>query len=373
MWKTIQVPVHERAVVLRHGVPIKALGPGKHFMWGGGLEEIRFKVAELVFDAPAEVRAVIPQRWYVELTVGPRERGVVYRDGRPVRYLRPGVYRVWRVDPSVEARLMSVDEPVPELTDELRAIIPAAELVDVTVKQHERGLKYVQGRFVQLLEPGRYVSWSHPESRVSVQVMDMRQQQLAIQGQELMTRDKVTLRLTLTAEYAPSDAPASAHSVANVRDAVYLAVQLAAREYVAGVTLDEMLEARDAMTRWLETRVRPQALAFGVDVQRVGVKDVVLPGEMKALLNRVIEAEKEAAANVIMRREEAAATRSMANTARAFAENPLLLELKRLESLEKALKGVNEVRIFVNGDGIKQLFGGKVLDGVLGAEGKHPS
>jgi regulator of protease activity HflC (stomatin/prohibitin superfamily) len=371
MWKTIQVPVHERAVVLRHGVPIKALGPGKHFMWGGGLEEMRFKVAELVFDAPAEVRAVIPQRWYVELIVGPRERGVVYRDGRPARYLRPGTYRVWRVDPSVEARLMSVDEPVPELTDELRAIIPAAELVDVTVKQHERGLKYVQGRFVQLLEPGRYVSWSHPESRVSVQVMDMRQQQLVITGQELMTRDKVTLRLTLTAEYAPSDAPAASHAVANVRDAVYLAVQLASREYVAGVTLDELLEARDAMTRWLEARVRPQAQAFGVDVQRVGVKDVVLPGEMKALLNRVIEAEKEAAANVITRREEAAATRSMANTARVFAENPLLLELKRLESLERALKGVNEVRIFVNGDGIKQLLGGKMLEGALGSEGKQ--
>lgn len=372
MWKTIHVPVHERAVVLRHGVPIKALGPGKHFMWGGGLEELRFKPSDLLFDAPAEVRAVVPVRWYVELTIGPRERGVIYRDGRPVRYLRPGVHRVWSVDPAVEARLFSVDEPVPELTDELRAIIPTAELVDVTVKQHERGLKYVQGRFVQLLEPGRYVSWSHPEARVNVQVLDMRQQQLTIAGQELMTRDKVTLRLTLTAEYSPSDAPATAHAVANVRDAVYLLVQLAAREFVAGVTLDELLEARDAMTRWLEARVRPQAQGFGVEVQRLGVKDVVLPGEMKALLNRVIEAEKEAAANVILRREEAAATRSMANTARAFAESPLLLELKRLESLEKMAKSVNEVRIIVNGDGIKQLLGGKLLEGALGSERARP-
>jgi regulator of protease activity HflC (stomatin/prohibitin superfamily) len=366
MWKTIQVPVHERAVVLRHGVPIKALGPGKHFMWGGGLAEVRFKVDELTFETPAEVRAVLPSRWYVELPVGPRERGVVYRDGRPVRYLRPGVHRVWRVDPAVEARLLSVDEPVPELTDELRAIIPAAELVDITVKQHERGLKYVQGRFVQLLEPGRYVSWSHPEARVSVQVLDMRQQQLTIQGQELMTRDKVTLRLTLTAEYAPSDAPATAHSVANVRDAIYLAVQLAAREYVAGVTLDELLEARDAMTRWLEAHVRPQAQGFGVEVGRVGVKDVVLPGEMKALLNRVIEAEKEAAANVILRREEAAATRSMANTARALADSPLLLELKRLEALEKMAKSVREVRLVVGHDGVKQLLGGRFFEAAPG-------
>ena len=79
----------------------------------------------------------------------------------------------------------------------------------------------------------------------------------AIVGQELMTRDKVTLRLSLTAEYAVADAALVAHAVANVKDAVYLVVQLAAREFVSGATLDELLEGRDAMTRFLEeTRFR---------------------------------------------------------------------------------------------------------------------
>src|SRR4029453_7137882 len=129
------------------------------------------------------------------------------------------------------------------------------------------------------------------------------------------------------------------------RDSVYLVVQLAARQFVSGVTLDELLEGRDTMTRFLEEDSVPKAMRFGVRIDRVGVKDVVLPGEMKTLLNRVIEAEKEAAANVILRREEAAATRSMANTARAYPEHPLLLRLKELDSLKEMAAKVQEVRL----------------------------
>src|SRR5262249_38324725 len=154
-------------------------------------------------------------------------------------------------------------------------------------------------------------------------------------AQELMTRDKVTLRLSLSAEYAVSDPALATNSVSDVRDALYLLVQLAARNYVGAATLDQLLEGRDDMTRYLEAEGLPKAARFGVRVERVGVKDVVLPGEMKTLLNRVIEAEKAAAANVILRREEAAATRLMANTARIMAQEPVLLRLKELETLKE--------------------------------------
>jgi regulator of protease activity HflC (stomatin/prohibitin superfamily) len=150
-----------------------------------------------------------------------------------------------------------------------------------------------------------------------------------------MTRDKVTLRLTLTIEYAPSDLPTVTHAVADLKDALYLEVQLAARDHVGAVTLDELLEGREAFTRYLEGRLGPRGRELGVNVTRVGVKDVVLPGEMKTLLNRVIEAEKEAAAN----------------TARAYAEHPLLLELKRLETLKDVAAKVGTVKLVVGGDG----------------------
>jgi regulator of protease activity HflC (stomatin/prohibitin superfamily) len=365
LFTTFHVPLHERAVLLEHGVPTRALGPGKHRFWGGGKELVRFRVEELVFTAAAEVRKLLPDVWYAEATIGPRQRGILLRDERPVRFLRPGTHRFWTVDPSVVLRVLDIDQPVPELTDELRAVIPASELVDVTVLQHQRGLKYVQGRFAEMLGPGRYVFWSHTEAKVAVTVLDIRLQVVTLQGQELMTRDKVTLRLTLTAEYAPADPGTTVHAVADVRDALYLLIQLAARDYVAGVTLDELLEGRDAMTRFLEGQVVPRARELGVAVAHVGVKDVVLPGEMKTLLNRVIEAEKEAAANVIRRREEAAAMRSMANTARVMAEHPLLLELKRLETLEAAAAQIDELKLVVGGDSLMKVLGagnGKLVE-----------
>lgn len=82
---------------------------------------------------------------------------------------------------------------------------------------------------------------------------------------------------------------------------------------------------------------------FGLRVHRVGVKDVILPGEMKALLNKVIEAEKAAAANVILRREDAAATRNMANTAKVIAENPVLMRLKELETMKDIAEKIDEI------------------------------
>jgi len=186
--------------------------------------------------------------------------------------------------------------------------------------------------------------------------MDTRVQQLKIEGQELMTKDKVTLRLTLMAEYAPTDTPTTVHAVADVKDALYLAVQLAAREFVAGVTLDELLEGRDTFTRYLEAQVMPRADQFGVRVYRVGVKDVILPGEMKTLLNKVIEAEKTAAANVILRREDAAATRNMANTAKVIADNPVLMRLKELETMKDIAEKIDELKLVMGTDGFKSFL-----------------
>ena len=268
----------------------------------------------------------------------------MFRDNKPMKFLRPGVHRVWKVDPMVAVKTYAVTDAAPDLTDELRAIVPAGELIEQQIRQFERGLKYVQGKYEGMLEPGEQAGWVRPGARGAVTVMDRGVQQLKIEGQELMTRDKVTLRLTLTAEYAPADAPTTVHAVADVKDALYLAVQLAAREFVAGVTLDELLEGRDTLTRYLEAQVAPRAEAFGVRVHRVGVKDVILPGEMKTLLNKVIEAEKAAAANVILRREDAAATRNMANTAKVVAEK--IDEIKLVMGTE----GIKSLLPFTNGE-----------------------
>lgn len=350
------VDLNQRAVLLRDGKPERVLGPGHYAFWGKHNKLALWNVDDLVFLAQPDVLALIPEGWYATLSLGIDERAIVLRDGKPLKFLRPGVHRIWKVNPNVAIQTYSVLGDAPELTDELRVVIPATEIVEAQVRQFERGLKYVQGRFEGILEPGRYVFWNHPAARVGVNVLDTRVQQLKIEGQELMTRDKVTLRLTLTAEYAPADAPTTVHAVADVKDALYLAVQLAAREYVAGVALDELLEGRDNLTKYLEAQVLPRAETFGVRVHRVGVKDVILPGEMKTLLNKVIEAEKAAAANVILRREDAAATRNMANTAKVIAENPVLMRLKELETMREIAEKIDEIKLVMGMDGLKQLM-----------------
>ncbi len=356
MWRAINVKLNERAVTLRKGLPVRALGPGRHRIWGWHVTIRVWDTNTLLFQAEPAVREVLPPSWFREVVLSRRERGVLYRDERPVAFLRPGVHRYRTVDPSVRLDVLSVDEPVPELTDELLAILPKSELAIGYVGQHERGLKYVQGKFAELLAPGRYAFWSHPEAKVGVHSVDVRMTQTTLAPQELMTRDKVTLRLTISVEYAVIDPARAAHGVADVSQSIYLIVQLAARDYVASSTLDQLLESRDAMARFLTEDAAPKMAGFGVQLERVGVKDVVLPGEMKSLLNRVIEAEKEAAANVILRREETAATRSLANTAKVMAENPVLLRLKELETLKEIAERIDEVRVIVGADGISTLL-----------------
>ncbi|MFW5740611.1 MAG: hypothetical protein ACOC1F_09630, partial [Myxococcota bacterium] len=173
MFKTFRVQLHQRAVVLQDGLPLTALPPGKHTVWGFGLTATCFDTRDLICDAPAETRAVMPESWLAEVHIDARQRGILSRDGRPVRFLRPGIHRFWTVDPSVRVDVLSVDQPVPELTDELAALIPHGELVDQTILEHQRGLLYVQGKFVQVLEPGRHAFWSHAAARVSVRVIDM--------------------------------------------------------------------------------------------------------------------------------------------------------------------------------------------------------
>jgi regulator of protease activity HflC (stomatin/prohibitin superfamily) len=361
MFKVFQVKLNERVVLFKDSLPLRAYGPGRHWAWGRRLTEQRFNVSELVFRALPEVRAQLDAAWFREVTLTPLQRGVLFRDGVPAVFLRPGVHRFWTVDPSVSLTLFDVTQAVPPLTAELEQVIPKGEYIDVTVQAHELGLRFEQGRLTGVLEPGRYKLWTHPEAQARIAAVDMRRTELVISGQELMTRDKVSLRLSLSVAYAIEDAVVATQRLDNARDAVYSAVQLAARGYVAGVTLDELLEGRDAFTRFLSQEVVPKARAFGVRVDDVGVKDVVLPGEMKTLLNRVIEAEKAAAANVISRREETAATRSLVNTARLMADQPILLRLKELEAMKDIAAQIDEVRIVVGADQLQSLLPAQLL------------
>jgi regulator of protease activity HflC (stomatin/prohibitin superfamily) len=208
----------------------------------------------------------------------------------------------------------------------------------ITVQAWEKGLKFRNGRFVGVLEPGRYrlARWL---AKDEVRTIDLRFQTMTIQGQEILTADKITVRLTVLAKVRVVDPAAAVMKVDNYVGQIYGDVQLALREAVTARTLDELIVEKAALGAKVLGGLQLTAASYGLELAEVGVKDLILPGDLKEQFVRVIEARKKAEASQIERREEVAATRSLANTAQLLEKNPTLLKLKILESLEKIATG----------------------------------
>jgi regulator of protease activity HflC (stomatin/prohibitin superfamily) len=165
-----------------------------------------------------------------------------------------------------------------------------------------------------------------------------------------MTSDKVTLRVNLVVSYKVFDAVKAVTTVTDHAQALYREAQLVLRAAVGTRSLDQLLADKESVGGEVKNALAPRAIEFGVTVRSVGLRDIILPGEMKLILNQVITAEKEAQANLIRRREETAAARSQANTAKLIAENPVLARMKELEALQTILSGAKTTFVFGSGE-----------------------
>jgi len=154
-----------------------------------------------------------------------------------------------------------------------------------------------------------------------------------------MSNDKVTLRMNLVVTYRVTDPVKAVTVVSDASQALYREAQLALRAAVGTRSIDELLSDKESIGREVANALSDRSWEFGVDIRSVGLRDIVLPGDMKEILNRVITAQKEAEANLIKRREETAAARAQANTARLLAQNPVLARIKELELLQEVLAG----------------------------------
>jgi regulator of protease activity HflC (stomatin/prohibitin superfamily) len=210
------------------------------------------------------------------------------------------------------------------------------------VEAHEAGLLFVDGKLTERLPAGRHAFWAIGRT-VKIQKVDTRPTPLEVTAQEILTKDRVGIRVTLTAFTRIIDPEKAALASGDIANTLYRLVQFAIREAVATRTLDEILAARDTIDREVRAFVTERTVALGVEIGEIGVKDVILPGDVRELLNKVVEAERTAKANLIRRQEETAATRSLLNTARLMEDNPLLLRLKELEALEKLVEKVGRI------------------------------
>lgn len=265
------------------------------------------------------------------------QRALVWIDGRFHGIAGPGLHVAWITHR--EVRVEIVDALAGRFTHPQLPVIvrtPGVErfLESLSVPAHHTGVLFIDGSVAETLGPGLYAAWRNV-ANIRLTNVDLRESMLDVAGQDLMTADKVTLRLNLVVLAKVTDVVRGVSAVDDVKQALYREAQLVLRAVVGARALDAFLTDKDAVGREVHEGLRPRAAALGLEVASAGIRDVILPGEMKDLLNKVTEAKTAAEANLITRREETAAIRSQVNTARLLQENPTLMRLRELEVLEK--------------------------------------
>lgn len=283
------------------------------------------------------------------------ERALVWIDRRFDRVLGPGQYVLWSKFRKVETEIVDAREVLFNHKD-INVILKSKDVEKALnvfiVEEGYAGVYFLDGRYVKTLVPGQYSYW-HKSGKVKLFPIDMREIVADIGGQEIMTSDKVSLRLNAILTYRVTDARKAVETVSDISQALYREAQLALRAVIGTRELDALLADKNAVTGELETIVRKRAQEFGVQVVGLGIRDIILPGEMKNLLNKVIEAKKAAEANLISRREELAAVRSQLNSAKLIEENPSLMRLKELEVLEK-VAATSKLNVVLGEKGLKE-------------------
>ena len=344
-YKQVKIRSYEKGLYFRNGEFKAVLDAGTHRLVDP-LLQVRIEIVSqrdpwLVhdkLDVIVESGALVDRAEVVDLK--DHERALVWIDGRFSHVLPPGQYAYWTGHREVQVEVVDA-RAVRIEHDDLKVITrsPQAErLLDVcAVGRNHVGVLFQDGRYVETLDAGLYAFWRGTADAKVVEV-DMRETMIDVGGQEIMTADKVTLRLNAVVGYRVVDAKKAVTAADDARQALYREAQLALRAVVGARDLDAFLTDKDTIAREVEEQIVGRADALGLGVVSVGVRDVILPGDMKDLMNRVTEAKKAAEANLISRREETAAMRSQANTAKLLADNPTLMRLRELEVLESIAK-----------------------------------
>lgn len=371
--KRVTVKKNERGLLLRNGDFDRVLQPGRH--WLLSLDD-QLRVETFALEQPAFVHGLadyllakepeVVAREFVRVELGENQAGLRSENGVLVELLQPGTRRLyWKglVDVQVEViDLASADVPdtlAARLTQtqlRQRAVAGLQGVLQVQVPEHALGMLWIDGKVERMLGAGNHAFWRFNRN-VSVDIVDLRLQALEVSGQDILTRDKVALRLNLSATWRYTDALRAFTQLQKPAEHLYRELQFGLRAAVGTRSLDELLENKGVIDEIVTAYVRGKLEDYGLAVESVGVKDIVLPGEMKAILAQVVEAGKSAEANVIRRREETAATRSLLNTAKVMEDNPVALRLKELETLERVAERIDKISVF---GGLDQVLNGLV-------------
>ncbi|HET7923748.1 MAG TPA: slipin family protein [Rhodanobacteraceae bacterium] len=361
--KRIMIGDGERGLLFKNRRFERVLAPGVHWIVSvlARIEVRLFDVEQCGVLGGKEAEVLIARlgdeldATFQLADIGVDEAGLVSHNGKLAYVLPPGSRTLyWRGATKIGVERVAlgdleVDAKTASRLRQLDALSRYA--VTVTVPAESAGLVFIDGNLARTLAPGAYAFWNF-QKNVAAEVIDLRVQSVEVSGQEMLTRDKVSLRVNLAASYRVTDSVVARTKVAKYAEYLYRELQFGLRKSVASKTLDELLGDKASLDGDIFAYVRGRVAELGVEMLGVGVKDVILPGEMKEILNGVVQAEKSAQANVIRRREEANAMRSALNTAKLIEDSPTLMRLKELEVLEKVTEKIDKLTVFGGLDGV---------------------
>lgn len=360
--KRVKINAYQIGLVFKDGVYQKMLKEGKYWLWNETaiLYDLNKPFHPFVdLNILLQDAALANELHVVE--VKDNEIALQYENGLLKNVLTAGRYTFWKG--IIHYEFVKADISKIEITENISRAVLQHKLVapfvrSYTVESYEKALLFVDGKYAQLLTSGVYY-WYKNNITILVAKVDTRMQQLEVNGQEILTKDKAALRINAQAQYRVADIEKAVLQNKEYDKQLYVAFQLALREYIAGYSFDEVLEKKDAMAPFVLEQVKAKADALGIEVIGFGIRDIILPGDVKEIMNKVLIAEKNAQANTIMRREETASTRSLLNTARLMEENAMLWKLKEMEYVEKIADKIGEITVSGNGallEQLKQIF-----------------
>ncbi|MGK0317534.1 MAG: regulator of protease activity HflC (stomatin/prohibitin superfamily) [Saprospiraceae bacterium] len=358
MFTKLKVNTYEMALVYKDGALDRVLPKGEYWIWNRKVELGNMATPFLPsMDLDLLLKNEDLSAKLDVIEVKDNEIAVQMKNGNFHRVLTPGRYTYWKSVISYTYKMVNLSEV--EISESInRKVLQRIELRGFVqthvVESYEKGMLYVGGKYVKILDSGIYYYWKGDKAASMIKA-DLRKQQMEISGQELLTKDKAAVRVNFYASYQVSDIVKAMVDTKDHSKQFYILMQLGLREYVGKYTLDELLANKDSASQYVTTYAKEKALDMGVDVLSCGIRDVILPGDVREIMNQVLVAEKRAQANVIMRREETASTRSLLNTAKLMEDNEMLYKLKEMEYVEKIAENIQTISLSGGGDLVGQL------------------
>lgn len=357
--KLVRINAYKIGLLYVNGTFEKVLQEGAYIVWPWQRLDIYDKNG--AFSPSLDLNVLLKDETLAEclhlVIVKDHELALRYENGLLKDVLTPGRYAYWKG--IVEYNFVHLDIGKIEITETVDRSMLQGKLLSPyvrtsTVEEYEKAILFIDGKYAGKLESGVYYWWKN-HIPVLIGKVDTRQLQLEVNGQEILTRDKATLRINAWLQYKVTDIEKALLENKEYEKQLYTAAQLAAREYIGAITFDELLEKRDSAFPQVLEKLQTVVARMGIEILGFGIRDIVLPGDVKEIMNHVLVAEKKAQANIIMRREETASTRSLLNTAKLMEDNPMLFKLKEMEYVEKIAEKISGISVNGHGDLIAQL------------------